>query len=123
MTTFHSTADVKQHFGIQSEVEVGDPSYVRHIVHSVFVHNEGMPVSVQIGKLFSGEHRIDESVAKQADELLKSLEKYVESGDHEGVDSLELVILNNGYRLHKEFDGEIEQLDRPTVKELMDFIH
>lgn len=123
MTIFQSTSDVKKHFSIHSDVVICDPSYVRTITHSVSVYNEGSPVSVQIGKLIGSDHYIHDHVAHKADSILASLEKYVESGDHDGVDSIELVIMNDGYRLHKEFEGEIEQLDKPTVEELLDFIH
>lgn len=125
MLQFNSTEELKAHFGIQADVTIGEASYVKTIKHSIVASEEGCGTYVEVGTLIGNSIIANEDIAVKADGILGQLNKYLESGDHDGVISIEMLKLDSNYRLHQTYDDEraYEQLDKPTVQELLDFIH
>lgn len=118
-TPFDTTEAVKEAFNIEGVVEVGESSYVKFIEHQINAASSiDSAVTVQVGKLTGNVIYVDENVAKRANELIKKLERYLESGDHDGLVTLEFIIMEEGYRLHgtpiddiDENDEEVEPLE------------
>jgi hypothetical protein len=115
--TFSTTDSVKTAFNIQGIVEFGDPSQVSVIKHPVIVReNEDSPVSVQIGSLIGDTIYIDTALASKVNEIRAKLEKFLESGDHDGMAALDLIIIEKeGYRLYgdplESIDDEGNEID------------
>ncbi len=122
MSTLNSKEEVKAKFNINANVEYGEPSYVRFIVHPVIASNETCS-GVHIGNLTGDEVTVFDELAERADEILAKMDKYVESGDHEGVELVDLLVISDGnYRLCLDTDGNVEHKDSAVLQELLDII-
>ncbi|TOJ32019.1 hypothetical protein CGI42_27035 [Vibrio parahaemolyticus] len=45
-------------------------------------------------------------IAYKADEILEMMHRYIESGDHDGIDNLEIVLIEDTYRLVTEIEDQ-----------------
>jgi hypothetical protein len=121
---FNNTQDVMTTFAIEGIVDIGDPSYVSVIKHPVIVReNEDSPVTVQIGSLIGNVIYIDTEVASKVNEIRAKIEKFLESGDHDGLAFLDLFIIEKeGYRLYgdplESIDDEGNETDPFEINDI-----
>ncbi|KAA1252640.1 hypothetical protein F0M16_21805 [Vibrio cholerae] len=119
---FNELKDIPDYFRIENNVEMGSPSWVKHPVLPIFVHSDGIPASVEIGNVISGSISVRMEIAYKADEILEMMHRYIESGDHDGIDNLEIVLIEDTYRLVTEIEDqepdffETENLDEIIAK-------
>jgi hypothetical protein len=105
MTIEKQLSALKKQFNIEKDVILGANSYNRVIKHEVIVTSEACPqVRLQIGTLIGNEITVDETIAKQANDVYKRLYHFFEHGDHEGLDTLDLIFIDDDkqYRLYGE---------------------
>lgn len=103
---FNELKEIPDYFRIENDVEMGSPSFVKHPVFPIFVHSDGVPASVEIGNVISGSISVRMEIAYKADEILEMMHRYIESGDHDGIDNLEIVLIEDKYRLVTEIEDQ-----------------
>lgn len=99
---FKSISELKVHFLISANVSIGEASFVQVVEHAVIARaSEDAYASVQIGVLRGDTYIVNDKIAKQAGALVDELERFVESGDHDGLLTLDLILISDGtYRLY-----------------------
>lgn len=113
--TFLSIDAADQYYLISSELTVGAPHFVKYPVFPVLAHKEGVPMSVTVGDIINDETKIDEELAIQADHILAGMERYIESGDHDGVNEIELLKVDDQYRLIIATEDDTESFDEASL--------
>lgn len=128
MTPFASLEDIKAHFKLpdDKELALGDPSYVQFISHPIHLQSNGDdPVYVQIGELRGeGTYYVLPELAEKANEIHENLNRYHESGDHNGFYTVALHFVSDGtFRIFGTADEDNEDgdlsVDTDTVDEIV----
>jgi len=97
-------------YHIKAKVSQDSQQYVQFIKHNLTASNEGSLSRVQIGEM-AGTNFVYTYLAMHADSLLEKMDKFVESGDHSGVDSIELVVIEDKYRLVLESPNDTHEVE------------
>ncbi len=120
---FDEIEDISGYFRIESQVELGTPSFVKLPKFPVFIHEEGLLASVEIGNLVGDTFSVRLEIAYKADEILNQLHRYVESGVNEDVAYAEIVLVDDSYRFITESsEGEKEFFDTEDLNEILEKI-
>ncbi|MFS1428301.1 hypothetical protein LMH73_014410, partial [Vibrio splendidus] len=116
---FINLDSIAEYYNLSAELSLEQPNYVQYVKFPIFAQNEGNPVSVTIGDMCGEQYHINPVLTIQADHILEGMAHYLESGDHDGIESIDLLMVDGAYRLVVTSEDESKHFDEKTLTEAL----
>lgn len=112
-TQFQSLDSAKAAVKAEATIELGQPSYVQFIEHPIVAHNDYIS-SVTVGS-HSGTSTLYPELAENVDSFLAKMDNFIESGEVERIDSIDLLVVDKKYRLYVETESDTHSVDFENI--------